>query len=306
MQQLSAPAEEFLSWLAVERGRAENTLRAYRRDLGSFENFLQKRHRKIAQAKESDVESYIHTLESDNAAPATVVRKLTAVRTFFRFAIDESLIDHDPTEAVARPKLPSHLPKALSEDEIKSLLSAVTGNDATALRDRAMLELLYGTGIRISELVDISLLDLSLDDQTMRVFGKGSKERIVPVGKYAREALRNWLSKSGREVFIPHQWAHRGDAEALFLNARGRRISRSGVWRILRHYAERAGLADRVTPHVLRHSCATHMLEHGADIRVVQELLGHASIATTQIYTRVTPEKLRSVYEEAHPRARIR
>src|SRR5206468_9009740 len=167
----------------------------------------------------------------------------------------------------------------------------------------AILELLYGTGMRISELVGLSLRDLALDEGVVRVFGKGSKERIVPVGRYAREALAAWLSPSGRAALAPARWARRGDAEAVFLNKRGGRLSRQGAWAIVRRHGEAAGLAGRLSPHVLRHSCATHMLDHGADIRAVQELLGHASISTTQVYTRVTAERLRQVYDAAHPRA---
>jgi integrase/recombinase XerD len=193
--------------------------------------------------------------------------------------------------------VPQGLPKALSEQDVTTLLGAVTGDDAVARRDRAILELLYGTGVRISELVTLSLPDLALDEGVARVLGKGAKQRVVPVGRCARQALRDWLSPSGRGALAPERWARRADAEAVFLNARGGRLSRHG---------DRVGLGARLTPHVLRHSCATHMLDHGADIRVVQELLGHASIATTQVYTRVSTERLREVYDQAHPRARSR
>lgn len=304
--ELSREAEEYLTWLSAERGRAENTVNAYRRDLNAFETFLHSRKRVLCKAREQDIEAYIEQLRDDGLAASSVARKLVSLRNFYAFALEESMVTKDPAALVARPRVPSSLPKALSEAEVEALLNAVSGNTAVARRDRAIFEVLYGTGIRISELTALSLHDVSLSEQTMRVFGKGAKERIVPLGKYAREALHQWLSIDGRESFIPNRWAHRGDAEAVFLSTRGRRLSRSGTWRIIRHYAERAGLGDRVTPHVLRHSCATHMLEHGADIRVVQELLGHASIATTQIYTKVSPERLRSVYERAHPRAHAR
>ena len=201
--------------------------------------------------------------------------------------------------------MPQGLPKALSEPEVERLLGAVVGEDAVARRDRAILEVLYGTGLRISELVGLSLSDISLDEALLRAFGKGSKERVVPLGRLARQALSSWLSPSGRGAFAPERWARRGDAEAVFLNARGGRLSRQGAWGIVRRYGERAGLAGRLTPHVLRHSCATHMLDRGADIRAVQELLGHASISTTQVYTRVSTERLRQVYDQAHPRAKV-
>ena len=180
------------------------------------------------------------------------------------------------------------------------------GHEPAHRRDRAVLELLYGTGIRISELCGLSLGDVDAPAGLARVFGKGAKERVVPMGRAARGALDEWLAPGGRAGMVPRRWARRGDAEAVFLNQRGGRLSRQAAWAIVRTYGDRVGLGDRLTPHVLRHSCATHMIEHGADIRIVQELLGHASVSTTQIYTRVTAERLRTVYEAAHPRARRR
>jgi integrase/recombinase XerD len=204
--------------------------------------------------------------------------------------------------------VPQGLPKALDEPEVEALLGAVEGESATDLRDRAMLELLYATGIRISELVGLDVDDLMLDDAVVRVFGKGAKERIVPVGRSARAALDAYLVRGRPQLHdaapIARATTRRGDAAAVFLNRRGGRISRQACWKIVRHAAVRVGLDERISPHVLRHSCATHMLDHGADIRVVQELLGHASLSTTQVYTKVSPERLRAVYEAAHPRAR--
>jgi integrase/recombinase XerD len=204
---------------------------------------------------------------------------------------------------VGTPPVPQGVPKALSEEEVERLLAAVGGDDAPARRDRAILELLYGTGMRIGELVGLSLGDLVVEDRLIRVLGKGSKERIVPLGRMAAAALEAWLSPDGRGVMTPERWLRRGDAEAVFLNARGGRLGRSGAWGIVRAHGDAAGLRGRLSPHVLRHSCATHLLDHGADIRVVQELLGHASISTTQVYTKVSAERLRAVYESAHPRA---
>jgi integrase/recombinase XerD len=303
---LSDPAEEFLSWLAVERGRAINTVLAYRRDLASYEAWLGERGRPLTEVTDVDVEDYIAALRGSGRRASSTARALSAVRSLHRFLVDEGTAAADPTGDVASPRVPQGIPKALSEDEVNGLLAAVTGVDATARRDRALLEVLYGTGLRISEAVGLRLVDLDLDSHTMRVLGKGSKERVVPVGRYARQALSAWLSPSGRGEMTPVRWARRGDAEAVFLNRRGGRLTRQGAWAIVHHYGERVGLADRLTPHVLRHSCATHMLDHGADIRVVQELLGHASIATTQLYTKVSAERLRSVYDSAHPRARPR
>ncbi|HEX3540716.1 MAG TPA: site-specific tyrosine recombinase XerD [Acidimicrobiales bacterium] len=301
---LSLDGEEFLSWLSVERGRAANTLSAYRRDLRAYETWLRRRQLALADVAEPDVLAYVADLWASGRAPSSVARALVAVRSLHRFLADEGHVGSDPTGDVGRPKVPQGLPKALTEDEVAGLLAAVVGEDATARRDRAILELLYGTGMRISELVGLSLRDLALDSGVIRVFGKGAKERLVPLGRYAHVALDEWLSPNGRGALSPSHWARRGDSEAVFLNARGGRLSRQGAWGIVRRYGDKVGLGERLTPHVLRHSCATHMLDHGADIRVVQELLGHASIATTQVYTKVSTERLRSAYEAAHPRAR--
>ena len=301
---LSLDGEEFLSWLAVERGRAVNTLAAYRRDLRAYEAWLRPRGLTLGSVTEADVLEYVAALWASGRAPASVARALVAVRSLHQFLVDEGHVGSDPTGDVGAPKVPQGLPKALTEDDVAGLLGAVVGEDATARRDRAILELLYGTGMRISELVGLSLHDLALASNVVRVLGKGSKERLVPFGRYARTALDEWLSASGRGAMAPTRWARRGDSEAVFLNARGGRLSRQGAWGIVRRYGDQVGLGDRLTPHVLRHSCATHMLDHGADIRVVQELLGHASIATTQVYTKVSTERLRTAYQAAHPRAR--
>jgi integrase/recombinase XerD len=297
-----------LSWLAVEKGRSPNTLAAYRRDLAAYWEFLVGRQLTLDHVTDHVIEDYLAFLRASGKAPASVARALVAVRSLHRFCEDEGLTVDNPAEDVERPRVPSGLPKALSEDEVATLLGAVIGDDAVARRDRAILEVLYGCGIRVSELVGLSLadVDLELGASSLRAFGKGSKERIVPVGRLARDALKAWLAPSGRGVLAPERWARRGDQEAVFLNARGGRLSRQGAWGVVRHYGDRVGLGDRLTPHVLRHSCATHMLDHGADIRVVQELLGHASISTTQVYTKVSSERLRQAYDAAHPRAHKR
>ncbi len=200
--------------------------------------------------------------------------------------------------------MPLGIPKALTEDEVEALLGAVIGDTARAQRDRAIVETLYATGVRISELVGLDRRDLDLDDGLVRVLGKGSKERIVPVGRSARDALTAYLADGRPQLARPDR-PPRGGGDAVILNVRGGRLSRQSCWKIVRTAGERAGLSARLSPHVLRHSCATHMLERGADIRVVQELLGHASLSTTQVYTKVSPERLRAVYEAAHPRARF-
>jgi integrase/recombinase XerD len=210
----------------------------------------------------------------------------------------------DPSASIETPRVPAGLPKALTESEIDGLLAQVVGDNPVSLRDRAVLEVLYGTGARISEVCTLGIGDVDLDGGLLRLFGKGSKERVVPLGRWARVALAAWLGEGARSAMEPEQWARRGDADAVFLNQRGGRLGRQGAWAIVRKYGDAAGLGERLTPHVLRHSCATHMLDHGADIRAVQELLGHASITTTQVYTMVSNERLFAAYDAAHPRAR--
>jgi integrase/recombinase XerD len=267
---LSASAEEYLTWLTVEKGRARNTIVSYRHDLLVYEAFLASRGRTVDDVDAAMVEDYLSARRQAGLRPPGTVRRL---------------------------------PKALSEEEALALLGAAVGDDPAARRDRAILEVLYGTGMRVSELAGLSLADLGSDTGLVRVLGKGSKERLVPLGRCATAALDDWLSPGGRPSWEPRRWARRGDAEAVFLNARGGRLTRQGVWGILKKRARAVGLEERVHPHVLRHSCATHMLARGADIRVVQELLGHVSIATTQIYTKVSLGHLRQAYDQAHPRS---
>jgi integrase/recombinase XerD len=297
-------AEEFITWLSAERGRSINTLQAYRRDLRAYCGWLGASGVDLVGADESDIHRYVARLRDEGKLPASIARALVAIRGLHRFMADEGLTGVDPGADVEPPRVPAGVPKPLSEDEVVALIGAVVGDDAIARRDRAILEVLYGTGIRISELVGLSLVDVDLDGALLRVFGKGAKERIVPLGRFARQAIEHWFDAGGRPALAPEHWARRADAEAVFLNARGGRLSRQGVWGIVRGHGDTIGLGDRLTPHVLRHSCATHMVDHGADIRAVQELLGHASIRTTQVYTKVSTERLWEVYEAAHPRAR--
>ena len=300
---LPLEAEEFLTWLAVERGRAANTLSAYRRDLGAYWGWLHRQRLGLATVSTDELLAYVAELRDGDRAPASVARSLVAVRTMHRFLAAEGLVATDPAADVDPPSVPSGLPKPLSEAQVGALLDAVEGDVPLARRDRAMLEVLYGTGLRISELVGLSLADLDLESSLLRAFGKGSKERVVPVGRPARASLLAWLGPGGRPEVEPAQWARRGDEEAVFLNRRGGRLSRQAAWKIVRRYGDAVGLVD-LSPHVLRHSCATHMVDHGADIRAVQELLGHASITTTQMYTKVSTKRLWEVYDAAHPRAR--
>ena len=302
---LPRQAEEYLSWREVERGRSPRTLAAYRHDLGSYAEGL--RGHGIDQASSADVAAHLELLRRTQHA-SSVARALSSIRGFHRFLVEEGLRSDDPTLDLPSVSVTDLLPKALSEDETELLLGAVVGTGPMVLRDRALLEVLYGTGARVSEVVGLNLGDViaaveGTDLPLLRVLGKGDKERVVPIGGMARAALAEWLGGQGRPLLEPRKWARRSDAGAVFLNARGGRLTRVGVFGVGKKYAGRVGLADKVSPHVLRHSCATHMLGRGADVRVVQELLGHASIATTQRYTKVSPEHLRRAYEGAHPRA---
>lgn len=299
-------AVEFLSWLAVERGRAPNTVSAYRRDLRSFCEWLAPRS--PSDAAEEDLNAWIGHLSELGRAPSTVARMTVAVRAMYRYLSDESDDSSgagDPAAAVDVPKVPRGLPKALSEDQVAALLSSPVGDEPLVRRDRAMLEVLYGTGMRVSELTGLSLGDVDLGDRLMRVLGKGRRERIVPIGRHGAAALADWLSGAGRAAVVEGWDVGRDDADAVFVNARARRLTRQGAWGVVRKHGDRVGLGrEQLTPHVLRHSCATHLLDHGADIRSVQELLGHVSISSTQRYTAVSQERLRQVFDAAHPRAR--
>ena len=303
---LPLECDEFLTWLAVERGRAPSTLVAYRRDLGRYAAWLEGAGLTVDTVGEADLVSFVATESAAGRSPATVARVAVAVRSLHRFLAVEHEGRADPGADVEAPRVPAGLPKALDEAQVAALLDGVIGDRPVDRRDLAMLEVLYGTGLRAAELVGLSLSDVDLDGGLLRAFGKGRKERIVPLGRLARQALERWYDPGGRPELVPVQWRHRGDADAVFLNQRGSRLTRQGAWLVIKARADAVGLGSVVWPHVLRHSCATHMLERGADIRAVQELLGHASISTTQTYTKVTTERLRSVYEQAHPRAKAR
>ena len=300
---LSHNAEEYLTWLAVERGRSRNTLAAYRHDLTAWEEWALERGVDPTTAGPGEIERHLAELRARGRNPASLARATTSLRGLYRFLVGEGTLAVDPTAEVRSPRLARRLPKALDEHQVVALLDGVDGTGPADLRDRALLELLYGTGARISEIVGLSLAVVAADDGLLRVFGKGAKERLVPIGGPARAAVDRWLSPAGRPLFAPARFERRSDAEAVFLNTRGRRLGRQGAWAVVKRHAERAGLGSVVSPHVLRHSCASHMLAHGADIRVVQEVLGHVSIATTQIYTKLSQEHLRSTYDLAHPRS---
>ena len=298
--------DAWLTHLDVERGAAKHTLSAYRRDLGRWTIYLTSVGvDRPEQVRETHVTEFLARLrEGDDEhgplAATSAARTLVAVRGLHRFLALEGVLDADPARRVSPPKAPSRLPKAIPVEDVERLLEAASVGDTPAsLRDRALLEVLYGTGARISEAVGLDVDDVEGEDGVVRLRGKGGKERIVPLGSYAAAALEAWLVR-GRPAF-----AARGvGTPALFLNARGGRLSRQSAWTVLRTCAERAHVPGHLSPHTLRHSFATHLLEGGADVRVVQELLGHASVTTTQIYTLVTVQRLREVYAQSHPRAR--
>ena len=299
-------AREWLGHLDVERGASANTLQSYRRDLARYAAYLASRGvHDPTEVGEAHVADFLATLREGGPghpplAASSAARTLVAVRGFHRFLALEGEVPTDPAGAVSPPRPPARLPKAIGIEEVERLLDAAgVGDTPASLRDRALLEVLYGAGARISEAVGLDVDDIDTEEGVVRLFGKGSKERLVPLGSYAAQALSAYLVRA-RPTF-----ASRGKGTAaVFLNQRGGRLSRQSAWAVLRAAAERAGLTGHVSPHTLRHSFATHLLDGGADVRVVQELLGHASVTTTQIYTLVTVQRLREVYAQSHPRAR--
>jgi integrase/recombinase XerD len=309
MKTLAQLVDDYLRHLSIERGLSKNTIAAYRRDLNSYLGYLEKRGIHVASSiTESEITGYLTAIsESGILSANSVARMLAGVRGLHRFWLFESITDGDPSSMVKPPKLPKRLPKAITISEIEKLIEASGPDpkkledgepDLARVRDRAILELLYATGARISELTALNLDDL-VDPTMVRLFGKGSKERIVPVGSYAQSALEVYLVRA-RPVLVKKGKG----TPAVFLNQRGGRLSRQSAWQIISDAADAAKIPSEVSPHTLRHSFATHLLEGGADVRVVQELLGHSSVATTQIYTLVTVDALREVYATSHPRAR--
>jgi len=293
MMTLDHAAEEFLAALRAERGLADATVAAYRRDLDQYLRFLDGREPEI-----TDVSAFIEHLHRRGLAPTTIARKAAALRGLHRFLVAEGLRGSDPTRLLDTPQRGRSLPKALTIHEVEQLLDAPDDSSWLGRRDRALLEFLYATGARVAEAVALDQTDLDLESGTALLTGKGGKQRLVPVGSPAVRAVT---------AYLPDRLHHRRsgrDGGAVFINARGGRLTRQGVWEVVRRQARRAGLGtSAVSPHVLRHSAATHMVEGGADLRTIQELLGHASISTTQVYTRVSPQHLLEVYAVAHPRS---
>lgn len=290
--------DEFIHYLAVERGLADNTLDSYNRDLNQFLGFLEKeRVKDLHEATRNIIMAYMLFLQKRGRATATVSRHLAALKSFYHFLLREKYIENDPTANLESPKIEKKLPRILAVNEVELLLNQPKGSEPARLRDKAMLELLYATGIRVSELISLDVNHINVDMGYIKCFGKGSKERIVPVGSFARRCVDEYLLK-GRAKLVKVK-----AEQALFVNQHGRRLTRQGFWKIIKKYGKRAGIAKEITPHTLRHSFATHLLENGADLRSVQEMLGHADITTTQIYTHLTKGRLREVYAKSHPRA---
>lgn len=293
-------AERFLRYVAIERGLSAHSVAAYRRDLARYVQWLSAQGReRVGEITAQDARGFVASLRdgTDALAPSSVARMISTVRGFHRFLTDEEAVQENVAQDLRAPKQAARLPKALTVDEVARLLTAARGESTIALRDSALLELLYATGARISEIVNLNVDDVA-DLDVLRVRGKGDKQRIIPVGSYARAALEQYLVRARPELSAKGSFT-----PALFLGARGARLSRQSAWHVLANTAARAELRDAVSPHTLRHSFATHMLQGGADVRVVQELLGHSSVATTQIYTLVTRDALRDMYLTSHPRA---
>ncbi len=290
----------FLAYLKVEKGAADNTISAYEGDLRQFLNYLQEKGpvKTPGEVQRPLLTAYLLHLQQEGFAPATIARKEAAIKAFFRYLAAEGIIEDNPARLLHTPRQSQSLPDVLSEEEVEILLQQPRGASPQALRDRAILEVLYAAGLRVSELVSLDRRDLNLELGYVRCRGKGNKERIVPLGQMAIQAAKSYL-RSGRSQLLRPP----GREEAFFLNLRGKRITRQAVWQILKKYAQKAGIEKSISPHTLRHSFATHLLDNGADLRIVQELLGHVSIATTQIYTHVSNRRLREVYSKYHPRA---
>jgi integrase/recombinase XerD len=295
---------DFLAYLELERGLSRNTLEAYRSDLQQYGVFLGHRGLDPLAAQPPDLAAFISELAAgtDGRAPVvatTLQRKIACLRSFYRHLRRDQILDHDPTSELRAPRSRGRLPKVLSRDEIKRLLAQPEGSSPAALRDRALLETMYACGLRASEVIGMSLSDLDLEAGILRTRGKGSKERIVPIGSKAIDCLQVYLDKA-RPRLVGLR-----DESRVFVNLRGGGLSRQGLYKIVQRHARSAGLQDRMSPHTLRHTFATHLLAGGCDLRSLQEMLGHADIATTQIYTHLSAERLRDVYFEAHPRAQI-
>lgn len=289
---------EYVNYLSVEKGLSKNTLESYRRDLNKFINYL--RNNKINSFETvtiDDINLFLSEFKKNHSATATISRTIASIRSFFYFLLEEDIIKSNPALELESPKIEKKLPRVLTVKEVERLLDQPQPADHKGLRDKAMLELLYASGIRVSELIDINLSDFDSRVGYLRCRGKGQKERIVPIGSVAINCVNEYMKKA-RQKFCKNN----GEI-SLFVNLHGNRMTRQGFWKILKKYALKANIEGIITPHTIRHSFATHLLENGADLRSVQEMLGHSDIATTQVYTQITRKKIREVYDQAHPRA---
>lgn len=290
---------DFIHFLIVEKGLAKNTIVSYERDLHSYLHYLKNVEQilDLNEVQRFQIIRFLAKLRDDGKSSKTLARHIASIRAFHQFLLREKAVEQDPTVHIETPQQERSLPKVLNIGEVEKLLESPKANDHFGKRDKAMIELLYATGIRVSELIGLNLGDVHLTMGFVRCMGKGSKERIIPLGRTAASALQDYLD-NGRPVFLKKQ-----KDEALFLNHLGKRLTRQGFWKILKRLSTEAGITKELTPHTLRHSFATHLLENGADLRAVQEMLGHADISTTQIYTHVTKTRLKDVYSQFHPRA---
>jgi len=298
---LESLAASFLNYLQVEKGLSANTISNYARDLRSFSEFLEKRHVRPVAVKRDDVVDYLGSLYRRNMDSRSVARHLVTLRGFYRFLLIEDRVKSDPTLTLESPKVRKRLPSFLRVAEVETLLAQPDLSTLIGMRDRAMIEVLYSSGLRVTEMIDLRVSDLDMQTGSLRCVGKGDKERLVPMGRRALAAVEQYLASARPRMMRARRM--QTPVPFLFLNHRGGKITRCGVWQILAKYGRKAGLRLRLTPHKLRHSFATHLLEGGADLRSVQLMLGHADISTTQIYTHVVEERLKQVYKAHHPRA---
>lgn len=290
--------KDFLNFLAIERGLARNTVISYKSDLYFFKSFcLEKGFKPLGADGRPAVSAYLQHLKREGRSPSTISRRLAALKSLYGFLINEGRIDIDPTENMESPKKAQKLPRVLTTGEVDTLLAQPRISTTAGLRDKAMLELLYATGMRVTELVSLEKGDINLEEGYIRCLGKGSKERIVPIGHIAVHYLEAYMLRARAKLMGDKNSKH------LFLNRRGEKLTRQGFWKIIKKYTARSKIKKDITPHTLRHSFATHLLENGADLRAVQELLGHADISTTQIYTHLTGTRLKEVHRKSHPRA---
>jgi len=284
---------DFISYIGIEKGLSKNTALAYRSDIAKFLAFAGKKNIGIEQFKHHDITDFLWEIKSEGLKPRSIYRMMESLRQYYKFLNSEELLDENPTAYLAAPKIPENLPGMLSFDEVELLLNSIDAKDETNVRNRAMLELLYATGVRVSELINLKFENVNLKDSFLRVFGKGSKERLIPFGDKAKNFLK---------VYIEKRKPSSGPGEEVFISRLGKKLSRVEFWRQLKNIARNAGINKNITPHTLRHSFASHLLAGGADIRFVQEMLGHSSISTTQIYTHVDKSRLRQQHKKFHPR----